>query len=106
MVGKTYRLELIAYSILYSMNTPDRKQIELMPTIVYIPFSVGTNQYISRIQKNLSEFGTLVRFIGFKTIFQEVRSLRFSRYDALVMNWAENDILDPITNRVSARATA
>jgi len=76
-----------------------------MPTIVYIPFVVDTNKYIARFQENLAALGTVVKFAGFKAIIRETPLRQLPKYDVLVMNWAENDILNPDTKRISASAT-
>ncbi|MDQ8021984.1 MAG: glycosyltransferase [Moraxellaceae bacterium] len=69
--------------------------------VAYVPFEDVGNAYTVRMRKLLSEYGQVARFEGAKRAILRLASLQWWRYDSIVVNWAENDIIDRATHRVS-----
>jgi len=72
------------------------------PRIAYSPYTLPENQYVQRMQDALAQHGEVVAPAPFQRLVRDLLRGRWTRYDALVLNWVENEMLDPRTHRLAA----
>lgn len=69
--------------------------------IAYVPYYNVGNAYVSRMHEVLQQFGSVFQFVRPKQLVKDILLGKFKRYDVSIFNWTENEILDPITHRIS-----
>ncbi|MEC5397503.1 hypothetical protein [Uliginosibacterium sp. H1] len=74
--------------------------------VAYVPFEDVGNAYTMRMRKLLSQHGQVARFEGAKSAILRLARFQWWRYDSMVVNWAENEIIDKASRRVSLRNVA
>lgn len=73
-------------------------QVEKSLRIAYFPFENESNRYTDNFKKILSRFGDIAEAPPLKRIFG---TLTRPRFDILILNWSDNNFVNPATGRVS-----
>ena len=86
-------------------NLLQRPKEKTARRIAYIPFDDVGNAYTARMRELLETFGSVERFAGIKRLLTQLpRSLH--RYDAIIVNWMDNAIVDAGSGRLLWRGVA